>query len=101
MGQKSTGRRLRSISYALAQYAPGLRPDDENRRVAQLDAQIEHLVHAVRPGLLRDRIDAYGRSARRYRALRRDAARVGAAIRPDDRSGHADLENGAPNATPV
>src|SRR5277367_423673 len=95
-------RRYRSktevLSNAPVEHASRLRLDHQDGRVAELDAQIEHLVHAVRPRLLRDRADAYGRPARRHRSFRRDAASVGAAVRPDDRRGHADLENGAAHA---
>src|SRR6266481_6204464 len=96
MGQESTGS-LRFF-YALAEYAPGLCSDYQDRRAAELDAQVEHLVHAVRPCLLRDRVDAYGWPARRYRSFRRVATCVGATIRSYDRGRHADSEDGASDA---
>src|SRR6202051_1879038 len=97
-GSKKFRSKLRFDFYAPVEHASGLRFDHQDRRAAELDAQIEHLVHAVRPGLLRDRADAYGRPPRRYRSFRCDAARVGASVRSDDRRGHVDLENGAAHA---
>src|SRR5271168_2361809 len=97
-GSKKYRSRTEVRFYAPVEHAARLRFNHQDGRVAELDAQIEHLVHAVRPRLLRDRADAYGRSARRHRSFWRDAASVGAAVRSDDRGGHADIENGAADA---
>src|ERR1700691_2085408 len=94
-GSKKYRSRTEVCFYAPVEHASGLRFDYQDGRAAELDAQIEHLVHAVRSGLLRDRADAYGRPARRHRSFRRHAARVGAPVGFDDRRGHVDLENGA------
>src|SRR5580700_7597512 len=69
---------------AIAEYTTGLCTDYQDRRANQLDAQIQSLVHALWPGLLCDRIDAYGWTALRYRALRRHAARLRPPIRSND-----------------
>ena len=89
--QQSSG----GFDHALAEYDSRLCAYDEDRRTDQLDAEIQPLVHAVRARMLRDRADAYRGPALRYRALRRDAAGLGAPIRPDDHRGHADAQDGA------